>query len=161
MPAEGSPARRILALITIRSDRYELPQSEPHLLAVRQDLFNLPPISPAEFKTVIKGPARRVVEEGGRLTIDPALTERLIADAQGADALPLLAFTLERLYVDYGGEGRLTLAEYEKLGGRARIDRGGDRESPGRARTGTTDPCREGGTVCPIARSVHSLAGAR
>src|SRR6202034_3679844 len=53
----------------------------------------------------------------GRLVIDPALTERLIADAQGADALPLLAFTLERLYADYGSEGKLTIAEYEKLGG--------------------------------------------
>ncbi len=115
--ADGSPARRVLALVTIRSDRYELLQAEPHLLAVKQDLFNLPPIPPAEFKTVIEGPALRVVEAGGSLTIDPTLTERLIADAQGADALPLLAFTLERLYADYGGEGKLTLAEYEKLGG--------------------------------------------
>jgi hypothetical protein len=32
-PAEGSPERRVPALITIRSDRYELLQSEPHLLA--------------------------------------------------------------------------------------------------------------------------------
>ena len=40
-----------------------------------------------------------------------------MADAGGADALPLLSFTLERLYADYGGEGRLTLAEYQKLGG--------------------------------------------
>jgi formylglycine-generating enzyme required for sulfatase activity len=115
--ADGSPSRRLLALVTIRSDRYELLQAEPHLLAVKQDLFNLPPISPAEFKTVIEGPALRVVEAGGSLAIDPALTERLIADAQGADALPLLAFTLERLYADYGSEGKLTLAEYEKLGG--------------------------------------------
>jgi hypothetical protein len=58
-----------------------------------------------------------VVEGSGRLAIDPALTEHLTADAHGADALPLLAFTLERLYAEYGGEGRLTLADYEKLGG--------------------------------------------
>jgi hypothetical protein len=58
-----------------------------------------------------------VTEAGGRLAIDPALTERLIADAQGADALPLLGFTLERLYSDYGAEGRLSVAEYERLGG--------------------------------------------
>ena len=120
--ADGSPARRVLALVTIRSDRYELLQAEPHLLAVKQDLFNLPPIPPAEFKTVIEGPALRVVEAGGSLTIDPTLTERLIADAQGADALPLLAFTLERLYADYGGEGKLTLAEYRKARRRAGVD---------------------------------------
>ena len=32
------------------------------------------------------------------------------------DALPLLAFTLERLYVECGGSGRLMLADYEALG---------------------------------------------
>ncbi len=113
----GSQARRILVVITIRSDRYELLQAEPHLRGLKQDLFNLPPIPVAEFKTVIEGPARRVVEKGGRLTIDPALTERLIADSQGADALPLLGFTLERIYADYGSAGRLTVAEYDKIGG--------------------------------------------
>ena len=74
-------------------------------------------MSPAEFRSVIEGPARRVVEAGGRLVIEPALTERLIADAEGADALPLLSFTLERLYADYGGAGRLSLGDYERLGG--------------------------------------------
>ena len=57
------------------------------------------------------------MDTGGRIAIDPALTEQLITDAQGADALPLLAFTLERLHADYGSEGRLTIAEYEKIGG--------------------------------------------
>ena len=116
-PGEESPVRRVLVVATMRSDRYELLQAEPHLAAVGQDPFNLPPIPQAEFKSVIEGPSYRVVEAGGRLAIDPALTEKLIADAQGADALPLLGFTLERLYADYGGGGRLTVAEYEKLGG--------------------------------------------
>ena len=88
-----------------------------NLLPVKQDLFNLPPIAPSEFKSVIEGPAHRVVESGGRLKVEPALTEQLIADAQGADALPLLAFTLERLYADFGGDGELTLADYQKVGG--------------------------------------------
>ena len=101
----------------MRSDRYDLLQNEPHLADLKRNLFDLPPIPQAEFKSVIEGPARRVVEAGGRLTIDPALIERLIADAQGADALPLLGFTLERLYTDYGSSGWLTIAEYERLGG--------------------------------------------
>jgi WD40 repeat protein len=117
LTSASTTTRRILVLATIRSDRYELLQSEPNLLPVKQDLFNLPPIAPSEFKSVIDGPARRVVESGGRLKIDPALTEQLIADAQGADALPLLAFTLERLYADFGGDGELTLADYRKVGG--------------------------------------------
>ena len=38
-------------------------------------------------------------------------------DAEGADALPLLAFILERLLIDYGTDGDLLLKEYEALGG--------------------------------------------
>ena len=40
------------------------------------------PIAPTEFKSVIEGPARRVDEAGGKLEIEPALTEQLIADAR-------------------------------------------------------------------------------
>ena len=116
-PDAGAPARRVLVLATIRSDRYELLQEQQVFAAVKRQLFDLPPISPGEFKSVIEGPAHRVVEAGGVLRIDPALTEQLIADAMGADALPLLGFTLERLYTDYGSDGRLTLDEYKKLGG--------------------------------------------
>ena len=116
-PAEGAAAPRVIVLVTIRSDRYELLQAQAGFAEVKRTLFDLPPIAPAEFKAVIEGPAARVVEAGGRLAIDPALTERLIADAAGADALPLLSFTLERLFTDYGTDGRLTLAEYSKLGG--------------------------------------------
>jgi WD40 repeat protein len=115
--AEQAPARRLLVVATMRSDRYELLQAEPRLASVKQELLNLPPLPAAEFKSIIEGPAHRVREAGGRLEIDAALTEQLVADAQGADALPLLGFTLERLYTDYGSSGRLTLVDYEKLGG--------------------------------------------
>jgi hypothetical protein len=66
MPAEERPARRLLVVATMRSDRYELLQAEPQLAAVKRDLFDLPPIPQAEFKNVIEGPARRAVEAGGR-----------------------------------------------------------------------------------------------
>ena len=114
-PGEGVAGYGFLAVATIRSDRYEPLQRL--LGGIGQALFNLPPIPPSEFKDVIEGPAHRIVQAGGRLTIDPALTEQLIADAHGADALPLLGFTLDRLYTDYGGGGQLTLSEYEQLGG--------------------------------------------
>jgi hypothetical protein len=117
LAAEGAQARRLIVVATMRSDRYELMQAEPRLAGLKRELFDLAPIPPAEFKSVIEGPARRVVAAGGSLAIEPALTERLVADAQGADAMPLLAFTLERLYADYGSAGRLTLADYGKLGG--------------------------------------------
>jgi hypothetical protein len=53
------------------------------------------------------------------LAIEDGLVDALLADieAGGAkDALPLLAFTLERLYSEYHSGGSLKLAHYEALG---------------------------------------------
>ena len=71
------------------------------------------------YNDVIEGPARRVEEAGGKLAIEPALTQRLLIDieAGAGDALPLLAFTLEQLYLDYRQTGALRLVDYEKFGG--------------------------------------------
>ena len=82
----------------------------------------LKPMPPAGYTEVITGPARRATAAGRRLTIEPALVERLLAEtAEGADALPLLALTLERLYRDFGDDGDLTVAEYESMGGMAQV----------------------------------------
>lgn len=106
-----------LVVVTIRSDAYERLQTEPSLEGNTQRLFDLPPVSPKQFKAVIEGPAARATAAGHKLVIDPALTEQLLRDAEGADALPLLAFTLERLYFEHGADGDLRLDEYEALGG--------------------------------------------
>jgi hypothetical protein len=45
------------------------------------------------------------------------LVEALVKGASGADALPLLAFTLQRLFLDYGPEQMLTKAHYDAMGG--------------------------------------------
>ena len=134
-PGTG-PRRRLLILATMRSDRYELLQSSGQLAEVKRALFDLPPISPSEFKSVIVGPVQRLVQSGRRFSVDPALTEQLIADSQGADSLPLLAFTLERLYADFGAEDRLTLEQYDLIGRvKGSIEAGVDQAlgDPGRA----------------------------
>jgi hypothetical protein len=72
------------------------------------------------YAEVIAGPARRLEQAGGKFAIEPRVTERLLADVEaggGSDALPLLAFTLEQLYLDYGAGGALRLADYEAFGG--------------------------------------------
>jgi hypothetical protein len=69
---------------------------------------------------VILGPARRLEATQRKLVIDDRLTQRLLSDIEvgdAKDALPLLAFTMERLYTEYGGDADLKLEEYEKLGG--------------------------------------------
>ncbi len=121
LPAAGSTggpgAGRLLLLVTIRSDALPTLQNHPLLRELKPVLFSLPAMAPSNFKDVIEGPARRHSEKH-RLTIDPALTEALLADAQGPDALPLLALTLEWLLRDFGQRDgtELGLAQYETIG---------------------------------------------
>lgn len=113
----GTARQKVLVIIAIRSDSYERMQTEKRFEPVSQFLFSLPPIARGEYKTVIEGPAQRETESGRKLFVDPKLTERLVDETDGADALPLLAFTLERLYVEHGDDGKLMLADYDALGG--------------------------------------------
>ena len=113
----------VIVALTIRADRYEPLQIAPQLAEVKTAPFDdLKPLSPAGYHEVITGPARRASAAGPRTTIEPALVERLLADtAQGADALPLLALKLQRLYRDFGADGHLKLADYELMGGMAHV----------------------------------------
>jgi len=111
--------RRALVVLTIRSDRYERLQTAPGLSEVKPRLFDLRPFPPGQFDRVINGPAERATQAGRRLIIEPRLTDRLLADfSEGADTLPLLGFALEKLYHKYGGDGDLTLEDYEAIRGR-------------------------------------------
>lgn len=110
----------IIVLFTIRSDSYETLQAYKTFTDVSQQTFSLAPMPKGAYQEVIEGPAKRMNEAGNPLDIEPALTEALLKDLDegtGKDALPLLAFTLERLHKDYGADGDLTLAEYQDLGG--------------------------------------------
>ena len=108
---------KVLVMAAIRSDSYDHLQRAPALAGIRQTPFSLPPMAPAEYKMVIEGPAARATAAGRKLSIAPDLTEQLLQDAEGADALPLLAFILERLLTEYGADGNLRLDEYQALGG--------------------------------------------
>jgi hypothetical protein len=71
------------------------------------------------YAEVIKGPARRLDGTARALRIDDALMQELLTDTDNGgakDALPLLAFTLERLYDEYHATGQLTLDHYKGLG---------------------------------------------
>jgi hypothetical protein len=104
----------LLVIATIRSDSLGGLQADARI-AGQLNLFNLPALPPSAFKEVIEGPAALTRPP---IRIEPALTDQLIADLDKADALPLLAFTLERLVADYGGDNLLELREYQSgLGG--------------------------------------------
>jgi hypothetical protein len=110
---------RLLVAAAIRTDRYEALQNHPALQGIGTVLFNdLKTMPPQQFPAAIEGPAGRSSDAGHRLTIADDLVDRLIADAaEGADTLPLLALTLNRLYTDYGSTGQITLSDYESMGG--------------------------------------------
>lgn len=109
----------LIALVTIRSDSYEPLQSARALDGIRQRTYSLPPMPRGSYSEVIQGPVRRRIEAAGPFVIEDTLVEALLADIDESDAkdsLPLLAFTLERLYRDEGGDGDLKLSEYETTG---------------------------------------------
>jgi formylglycine-generating enzyme required for sulfatase activity len=117
------PVAGVLVLATLRTDFLDSLQSRwPDLLGLAST-EPVQPIRPEDFGQLITGPAARL-----GLTLQPGLTARLVADSGGRDALPLLAFTLEKLWRKrqerdgpaLGPNGErwdLTVADYEGLGG--------------------------------------------
>jgi hypothetical protein len=81
----GVTPAMILA-VTIRADRFEPLQTAPELDPVHPLVFpDLKPLPPAGYTEVITGPARRATAAGRRLTVEPALVERLLGEtAEGA-----------------------------------------------------------------------------
>jgi formylglycine-generating enzyme required for sulfatase activity len=115
--AQDAPS--IIALFTMRSDNYEPLQTAHELDGLRQHFLSLGPMPHGEYAEVIRGPARRLDGTKRALKIDETLVSALLADIQAGgskDALPLLAFTLERLYSEYHAGGHLTLQHYNALG---------------------------------------------
>ena len=109
----------MIVLSTIRSDSYEQLQEAKQLEAIRKVPFDLSPMPKGSYAEVIKGPVLRLMDTERKLEIEESLVHELLTDIDtgGAkDALPLLAFTLERLNAECGGSGRLMLADYEALG---------------------------------------------
>jgi hypothetical protein len=109
----------VIVIFTMRSDSYERLQTAKALDGISPLVLNLSPLPKGSYQAVIEGPAERLKDSPRALKIEPALTQALLADIEsggGRDALPLLAFTLERLYLEYGGRGSLTLSDYEALG---------------------------------------------
>jgi formylglycine-generating enzyme required for sulfatase activity len=105
-------------LITIRADSVEsLLQRVAELGLDAPKPIYLPPLSPAAYRDVILRPAAIYSKQIQRLAIDPALAKQLVADASGADALPMLAFALSQLFKLHGPGQELTLDQYNEMGG--------------------------------------------
>ena len=105
-------------ICTIRSDSVAQLSKE---LADRElelpEVLLLLPLPQSSYRDITFKPLAVIGHRGQRLAIEPALADRLISDAVGADALPLLAFTLSHLYQEFSAGGKITLADYEVMGG--------------------------------------------
>lgn len=111
---------QVIVLFTIRSDSYEYLQSAAPLEGVTQKTFSLPAMPRGSYQQVIEGPAKLLSKSNRPLKVTPQLTEQLLQDIEqgGArDALPLLAFTLEQLYLGYSDDGELSRDDYLQMGG--------------------------------------------
>lgn len=111
---------KLLVISTIRSDAFEHLQTAMELEGLPQETFSLSPLPKGAYQMVIEGPINRLKETNRPLVIEPALTQALlqeIGEGVSKDALPLLAFTLERLHERHGGDGDLLLSEYREFGG--------------------------------------------
>jgi serine/threonine protein kinase len=104
---------RVRVVLTLRADFYDHPLAD-ELLG--------PIISEANLALAVPGPSQlretieRPAEQAG-VTFETGLTDLLLADVQGQPGgLPLLQFTLAALVAE-SVDGRVTIADYEQLGG--------------------------------------------
>lgn len=99
-------------LATLRSDFFtEILQGEA--AALLREVVPVGPLHRNALVEVIERPAAKV---GARFD-PPSLVPRIAEDTGGGDALPLLAYTLQRLWFASSGSGVLTSTAYERLGG--------------------------------------------
>jgi len=70
-------------------------------------------MSRASLFEVIERPA----EQAGLIFDPPGLVQAMVDETGGGDALPLLAYTLQELYLAAGRAGRITADAYQRLGG--------------------------------------------
>jgi WD40 repeat protein/DNA-binding SARP family transcriptional activator len=107
------PRRRALVLVAVRADFYGRCATYPELWRLLG--ANQLPVGPMrrdELRRAIESPASRA-----GLTVEPDLTEALIADVEGEPgALPLLSTALLELWQRRDGR-RLRMAAYEQSGG--------------------------------------------
>lgn len=103
----------VAVIATMRVDHLEALVTASERLAAAA-LLHLPPMPVARIEDLIRGPAHIA-----GLTVEDSLVSTLQYDARTVNALPLVAFALNRLYESKARtSGRLTLTDYEALGPR-------------------------------------------
>jgi WD40 repeat protein len=115
---EPSPGVDLFVLLTVRVDSAtRLCEAIVEQKLDMPDTFTLLRLQRTSYRDVVTKPIEVVARRGQKISISAALADRLVEDATGADALPLLAFTLFRLYRGFSSGGSITLEHYQVIGG--------------------------------------------
>ena len=115
--AARSAGVKPLVIMTLRAESVgALMSATEEALLPTSEFLPLPPIPRWKYGAIISQPTKVASEAGLQISIEPQLVGRLIEDSFGADAMPLLAFTLARLYDGRLDAERLTLQDYHRLG---------------------------------------------
>ena len=108
-PTLGGP---IQAVATLRPEFLAQVATDTHLAKLGPRAHLVGPLATNALRSVIEAPAKVA-----GFTIGEDLVSRLVTDTGTGDALPLLAFTLERLAVGLKRSQELSLERYLDLGG--------------------------------------------
>jgi formylglycine-generating enzyme required for sulfatase activity len=99
-------------VFTIRTDSFPELQKHRRFQNLEGRGYDLRAIPVFRFDSVVEQPAKRYGVE-----VDVALVDALMEDAPKEDALPLLAFALQRLWRQYAASGSLNETHYRNFGG--------------------------------------------
>ncbi|EIV94529.1 WD40 repeat-containing protein [Frankia sp. QA3] len=102
----------IRVVIAVRSEFQDQLFALRELHGAHLHAFPLRPLARDMLSIVITEPARVA-----GLSVEPELVSQMVADTDGGEALPLLAFTLHELARNQTRGGRLSAQRYEELGG--------------------------------------------
>jgi hypothetical protein len=119
----------LLVILTIRADSYDLLATalaraageaervaSGRRTALDETSLTLAPLAATAYRDVIRRPAQVALKTGHEV-FEPLLVDHLVETFTGADALPLLAMTLEQLFAEYASRRQITRADYEALYG--------------------------------------------
>jgi len=97
---------------TIRTDNFPELQRHRRFQNLEARGYDLRAIPAFRFESVVAEPAKRY-----GVAVERALVDALMEDTPKEDALPLLAFALQRLWRQYAATGALTKDHYDKVAG--------------------------------------------
>jgi hypothetical protein len=134
--ASPPPGVDLLAVVAIRADSFDPlaaalkrasdaaeARNAPRREALEPTPLPLLPLSRTAYRDVIRRPAQ-VALKTDRDVFELALVDHLVDSFTGADALPLLAMTLDQLYAEYGARQASPAPTTRRFTGPAQAPRG-------------------------------------